>query len=53
MLEVTTENQVPLFDECGNLIGVIERPVLVDPLGPGREKVYLARKTDHDARQAA
>jgi hypothetical protein len=32
-----------LFDERGGLVGTILRPVSRDPVGPGRETVYLAR----------
>jgi hypothetical protein len=40
----TAMQQVQVFDETGRLIGVITRPVVTDVLGPGREKVYLARR---------
>jgi hypothetical protein len=39
----TTGGSLCLFDERGSLIGRIERPVELEPLGPGRETVYLAR----------
>jgi len=39
-----SDKQVQVFDEQGRLIGVITRHVLSDLLGPGREKVYLARR---------
>ena len=39
-----SDKQVQVYDETGRLIGVITRPVLTDVLGPGREKVYLARR---------
>ncbi|HVT41268.1 MAG TPA: hypothetical protein VHE78_19685 [Gemmatimonadaceae bacterium] len=38
-----------LFDEQGDLVGMIHRPVSCDPVGAGRETVYLARE---DARMA-
>ena len=38
-----TGGSLCLFDERGALIGTIDRPVQHDPLGPGRETVYLAR----------
>jgi hypothetical protein len=38
-----TGGSLCLFDEGGALIGTIDRPVERDPLGPGRETVYLAR----------
>ena len=42
-----------VFDDGGQLIGTIERPVAGEPLGPGREKVYLARRDDEGQRTAA
>jgi hypothetical protein len=33
-----------LFDEQGGLVGTIRRPLSRDPVGPGRETVYLARE---------
>ncbi len=50
-----SDKQVQLFDEQGRFLGVITRPVvLTDVLGPGREKVYLARHRAEDrAPQAA
>jgi hypothetical protein len=38
--------QVQILDERGRLVGVIARPVAAEVLGPGREKVYLARPAD-------
>ena len=38
--------QVQILDEQGRLVGVIARPVATEVLGPGREKVYLARPAD-------
>lgn len=40
----TQDDQVQLFDDEGRLIGTITRPVTRDVLGPGAEKVYLARR---------
>jgi hypothetical protein len=40
----TSASRVELFDAHGRLIGSIERPVGDEILGPGREKVYLARR---------
>jgi hypothetical protein len=38
-----SHNRIEIFDTDGKLVGVIVRPV--EPaLGPGREKVYLARR---------
>ncbi len=39
-----SDNQLELFDEQGRLIGTIVRPVTPDVIGPGAEKVYLARR---------
>jgi hypothetical protein len=41
----TTDNQVQLYDDQGRLIGTIVRPVTREVLGPGAEKVYLARRS--------
>ena len=42
-----------VFDEGGQLIGIIERPEQRDPLGPWRAKVYLARPEHESSRSAA
>ena len=39
------ESRVDLFDTNGKLIGSISSPVATEVLAPGREKVYLARRT--------
>ena len=39
----TTGGSLVLFDERGTLIGTIERPLRRDPVGPGRDTVYLER----------
>ena len=39
------QSRVDLFDTNGQLIGSISSPVATDILGPGREKVFLARRT--------
>lgn len=46
IMQRTPDNLVNLFDDKGNLIGTIVRPVTRDVLGPGAEKVYLARLSD-------
>ena len=46
----TDKQQVQVLDEQGRVIGVISRPVSPDVLGPGREKVYLARPRRSDQR---
>lgn len=40
----TSDDQIELFDDQGHLIGTIIRPVTTEVLGPGAEKVYLARR---------
>lgn len=44
IVQRTSGSRIDLFDPNGRLIGSITRPVAVDVLGPGREKVYLARR---------
>jgi hypothetical protein len=41
-----SDSQIELLDANGRLIGTITRPVDSEALGPGREKVYLARRSD-------
>ena len=45
--------QIQLLDERGCVIGVITRPVDPEVLGPGREKVYLARRRPEHTSHAA
>jgi hypothetical protein len=42
-----------VFDERGRLVGTIQYPVCRDPLGPGRETVFLVRLAQPCARPAA
>lgn len=49
----TTETRIDIFDVHGRLIGSITRPVAAEILGPGREKVYLARRTPGAERSQA
>ena len=49
----TTGASLCVFDERGQLIGTINQPVEREPLGPGRETVYLARPRDARACTAA
>lgn len=42
-----------LFDERGRLIGTVDRPSQREPLGPGRETVYLARPLEDSTHVAA
>lgn len=48
-----SESRIELFDANGRLIGTITRPVEPEVVGPGREKVYLARRTPDRTSQAA
>ena len=49
-----SDKQVQLYDEQGRLIGVITRPVVpAEAVGPGREKVYLARRNAERTPHAA
>ena len=45
--------QIQILDERGRVIGVISRPVDPEVLGPGREKVYLARSRPEPTSHAA
>jgi len=45
-----SDSRIDLFDANGGLIGTITRPVEAEILGPGREKVYLARRVQTDRR---
>jgi hypothetical protein len=49
----TSDASLCVFDERGGLIGTIHRPLARDPLGPGRETVYLERPAQSGARPAA
>lgn len=40
----TTGAHLCLFDDRGALLGVIDHPVDREPLGPGRDTVFLKRK---------
>ena len=51
-MTLTTGGSLCLFDERGSLIGTIDRPQEREPLGPGRETVYLARPTERVTRPA-
>ena len=44
MKQNTERKQLHVLDDTGQVIGVISRPLETDALGPGREKVYLARR---------
>jgi len=39
-----SDSRIDVYDADGHLIGTISRPVDREALGPGREKVYLARR---------
>lgn len=45
-------DEVLVFDERGRLVGIIPHPKSGEPIGSGREKVYLA-KVEEQARPAA
>ncbi len=45
--------QIQILDERGRVIGVITSPVEPEVLGPGREKVYLARRFPEHTSHAA
>lgn len=47
-----SESRIELFDAHGRLIGTITRPVEPEAVGPGREKVYLARRADRPSQAA-
>jgi hypothetical protein len=49
----TTDTSLRVFDEHGGLVGTIPYPLERDPLGPGRETVYLVRPAQSSARPAA
>lgn len=40
----SADSRIELVDALGRVIGTIVRPLERQPLGPGREKVYLARR---------
>ena len=48
-----SEARIELLDANGRLIGTITRPVEPEVVGPGREKVYLARRSSKHGSQAA
>ncbi len=48
----TSSGTYRVFDSSGRLIGTITRPVERQPIGPGRETVFLAR-ADRAAGSAA
>ena len=50
---VTSGGTYCLFDNGGRLVGTIEHPVERQPVGPGRDTVYLARPSDAKAPAAA
>ena len=49
----SNSGSLTVFDDGGRLIGTIERPVAGEPFGPGREKVFLARRDEPAQRTAA
>jgi hypothetical protein len=53
MKRIADDPRIEVLDERGRVIGVITRPVAPEVLGPGREKVYLARSRPERASHAA
>jgi hypothetical protein len=51
--KLTMDATLPVFDEQGALLGTIHRPRSPDPVGPGRETVYLVRAADSREEAAA
>ncbi len=49
----TSGGSLRVFDERGELIGTIDRPLQRDALGPGRATVYMARPARESKRSAA
>ena len=49
----TNGGSLCLFDDRGRMIGTIDRPVQRDPLGPGRETVYMVPPANENERPAA
>jgi len=49
----STGGTLSVHDERGRLIGTIRSPVSREPLGPGRETVYLERPATRPERTAA
>ena len=45
-------DEVRLYDHAGTLVGVIAAPIAAEPLGAGRETVYLSRGVDRRERDA-
>ncbi|MFI5310933.1 MAG: hypothetical protein ACHQQ3_06850 [Gemmatimonadales bacterium] len=43
-MTLTSNQSLCVFDGRGALIGTIRRPLAGEPLGPGRETVYLERQ---------
>lgn len=50
---VTSGGTMCLFDDRGQLIGTIAQPVARQPLGPGRETVFLSRAGERSGTAAA
>ena len=52
-MQETQADRVVVFDERGGQIGTIPHPESGEPIGPGREKVYLARALPSQHRSVA
>ena len=50
---VTTGALLCVFDDGGRLVGVSPHPLAREPIGQGRETVYLERPAPPDARSVA
>jgi hypothetical protein len=48
----TTDSLIEILDANGRVIGTITRPVEPEALGPGREKVYLAKREGRPSQAA-
>jgi hypothetical protein len=52
-MEKRQDGEVYVFDERGRLIGTIPHPRSGEPVGPGRQKVYLAKPMQQQRPAAA
>jgi hypothetical protein len=52
-MSYATDTALRVLDEHGELVGTIQYPLARDPLGPGRETVYLVRPAHPCARASA
>jgi hypothetical protein len=52
-MSYATDTALRVLDEHGEPVGTIQYPLARDPLGPGRETVYLVRPAHPCARASA